>query len=98
RLLAALRAGQPATSADAATLERAGQAVAQAALQQPGAYLPAVRALRQLSTEVRAGRTACTTCFAPAEKALASLLPPPPAVPARPANPNRMAQRYLRAL
>jgi len=98
RLLAAMRAGQAAAPADAATLERAGQAVAQAALQRPGAYLAAVRALRQLATDARAGQTACATCFAPAEKALASLLPPPPAVPVRPANPNRMAQRYLRAL
>ena len=98
RLLAALRAGQTATAANAAVLDRAGQAVAQAALQRPGAYLAAVRALRQLAADARAGRTACATCFGPAEKALAALLPPPAAAPARPPRPDRLGQRYLQAL
>ncbi|QNH62060.1 DUF4175 family protein [Hymenobacter sediminicola] len=98
RLLAALQAGQAATPADALVLERAGQAVAQAALQRPGAYLPALRALRQLTTDIRAGRAVCQHCFAPSEKALATLLPAPPAAPARPPRPDRLGQRYLQAL
>ncbi|SHK08338.1 DUF4175 family protein [Hymenobacter psychrotolerans] len=96
--LAALQTGQAATAADALLLERAGQAVAQAALQRPGAYLPAVRALRQLTTDIRAGRAACSTCFAPAEKALTSLLPAPAAAPLRSPRPDRLGQRYLQAL
>lgn len=98
RLLAALRAGQPATSADAVLLDRAGQAVAQAALQQPGAYLAAVRALRQLAADARAARPTCASCFAPAERALTALLPPPPAAPTRSPRPDRLGQRYLQAL
>ncbi|MBC6700400.1 DUF4175 family protein [Hymenobacter sp. BT190] len=98
RLLAALRAGQRATPADAVLLDRAGQAVAQAALQRPGAYLAAVRALRQLSADARAGHVPCATCFAPAEKALTALLPPPPAAPTRSSRPDRLGQRYLQAL
>jgi hypothetical protein len=98
RLLAAIRAGQPAVSADAVTLEWAGQAVARAARQRPGAYLPAVRALRQLAADARTGRPTCATCLAPAEKALAALLPVPPAAPARAARPGRLAQHYLQAL
>ncbi|WBO84324.1 hypothetical protein [Hymenobacter yonginensis] len=98
RLLAALRAGQPATPADAVLLDRAGQAVAQAALQRPGAYLAAVRALRQLAADARAARPTCAPCFAPAEKALAALLPAPPAAPTRSPRPDRLGQRYLQAL
>ncbi|UOG75662.1 DUF4175 domain-containing protein [Hymenobacter tibetensis] len=98
RLLAALRAGQPARPADAVALERAGQAVAQAALQKPGAYLAAVRALRQLATDARTGHTACTSCFAPAEMALTALLPAPPAAPVRTSSGSQLSQRYFQNL
>jgi hypothetical protein len=98
RLLAALRTGQPARPADAVTLERAGQAVAQAALQRPGAYLTAVRALRQLATDARSGLTPCASCFGPAEAALTALLPVPPAAPARPAAGGQLSQRYFQRL
>lgn len=98
RLLAALRSGQPARPADAVTLERAGQAVAQAALQRPGAYLTAVRALRQLATDARASRQPCVSCFGPAEAALTALLPVPPAAPARPVPGGRLSQRYFQRL
>ncbi|HEX8426463.1 hypothetical protein [Hymenobacter sp.] len=98
RLLAALRAGQPARPADAVALERAGQAVAQAALQRPGAYLAAVRALRQLATDARASRTACATCFVPAESALTALLPAPPATPVRASSGGRLSQLYFQNL
>ena len=98
RLLAALRAGQAPRPADAIVLERAGQAVAQAALQRPGAYLIAVRALRQLFTDARASRTACATCFTPAESALTALLPAPPATPVRTSSGGRLSQRYFQNL
>ncbi|UOQ66948.1 DUF4175 domain-containing protein [Hymenobacter volaticus] len=98
RLLAALRAGQAPRPADAVVLERAGQAVAQAALQHPGAYLTAVRALRQLSANARASRAACVTCFTPAESALTALLPMPPATPIRTSSGSRLSQRYFQNL
>ncbi|MDF7809856.1 hypothetical protein [Hymenobacter sp. YC55] len=98
RLLAALRAGQPPRPADAVTLERAGQAVAQAALQRPGAYLTAVRALRQLATDARASRPACSTCFTPAESALTALLPAPPEAPIRTSSGGSLSQRYFQNL
>ena len=98
RLLAALRTGQAPRPADALTLERAGQAVAQAALQRPGAYLAAVRALRQLATDARASRAACATCLTPAESALTALLPTPPATPVRPGSSSRLSQRYFQNL
>ena len=98
RVLAALQAGQPSRPTDATTLERAGQAVAQAAMQRPGAYLAAVRALRQLATDARAGRTPCLSCISPAEAALTTLLPVPPAAPSRPATGSRLSQRYFQSL
>ncbi len=90
--------GQPARPADAAALEQAGSALAQAALQKPGLYLPALRALRQLATDARAGQVPCPTCLAPAQRALTDLLPAPvPTAPPPPA-PDRLARRYFQEL
>ncbi|GAA4503672.1 DUF4175 family protein [Hymenobacter ginsengisoli] len=89
---------QPASPADAAALDQAGAALAQAALQKPGLYLPALRALRQLATDARASRVPCATCLAPAQRALADLLPAPVPTAAPPAAPNRLAQRYFQEL
>jgi hypothetical protein len=89
---------QPASPAAAAALEQAGSALAQAALHKPGLYLPALRALRQLATDARAGRVPCATCLAPAQRALADLLPAPvPAAAPAPA-PDRLARRYFQEL
>ncbi len=89
---------QPARPAEAAALEQAGSALAQAALQKPGLYLPALRALRQLATDARAGRAPCPTCLAPAQRALTDLLPAPvPTAPPAPA-PDRLARRYFQEL
>lgn len=90
--------GQPARPADAAALEQAGAALAQAALQKPGLYLPALRALRQLATDARAGRVPCATCLAPAQRALTDLLPPPVPTAAPAATPDRLARRYFQEL
>ena len=98
RWLAAARASQPGRPADAATLDQAGQVLAQAALQKPGAYLPALRALRTLAADARAGRSPCQACLAPAERALTDLLPAPPAAGATPAAPDRLARRYFQEL
>ncbi|TDN39800.1 hypothetical protein A8B98_17685 [Hymenobacter sp. UV11] len=90
--------GQPARPTEAAALEQAGAALAQAALQKPGLYLPALRALRQLATNARAGRVPCATCLAPAQRALADLLPPPVPTAAPAATPDRLARRYFQEL
>ncbi|HEX8330657.1 MAG TPA: hypothetical protein VF629_24215 [Hymenobacter sp.] len=84
--------------ADARLLEQAGSALAGAALQRPGVYLPALRALRQLVGDVRAGRPACTDCRAPVERALTDLLAVPPQAPLPAAAPDRLARRYFQEL
>lgn len=96
--LAQATPGQPARPADATTLEQAGTALAQAALQKPGLYLPALRALRQLATDARASRAPCATCLPPAQHALADLLPAPVPSAAPTAAPDRLARRYFQEL
>jgi len=94
----ATQTGQPARPADAAALELAGAALAQAALQKPGLYLPALRALRQLATEARASRVPSPGAIAPAQRALADLLPAPVPTAAPAPAPDRLARRYFQAL
>ncbi|TGE19734.1 DUF4175 family protein [Hymenobacter elongatus] len=98
RLLAVLRQGGTVRPADAAILDQARPATAQAALRNPGRYLTAVRDLRQLTTDVRASRRPCQSCIAKVESALTDLLPPPPADPGRPTGPDRLARRYFQEL
>jgi hypothetical protein len=98
RWLAAAATGQRGQAADAAQLAPAGQLLAQAALQKSGAYLPALRALRTLAADARAGRAPCASCLPLAERALTDLLhPPAPAAAPIPA-PDRLARRYFQAL
>ena len=94
----ATQRGQLARPADAAALEQAGTALAQAALQKPGLYLPALRAIRQLATDARAGRVPHADCLAPAQRALTELLPAPVPTAAPAAAPDRLARRYLEEL
>ncbi|MGI4741368.1 MAG: hypothetical protein ACRYG7_39885 [Janthinobacterium lividum] len=98
RWLAAAQAGQPGRPADAATLEQAGQVLAQVALQKLGAYLPALRALRTLAADARAGRAPCASCLAPAERALTDLLPTPTPTAAATGAADRLGQRYFQEL
>lgn len=98
RWLAAASAGQPSRPAEAAALEQAGQVLAQAALQKPGAYLPALRALRTLAADARAGRRPCANCLPVAERALTDLLPAPAPASVRAAAPDRLARRYFQEL
>ena len=99
---AALRwlAANPASSksADVRLLEQAGSALAGAALQRPVVYLPALRALRQMITDVRAGRAPAVANRSLVERALADMLPAPSPVPLRPSGPDRLAQRYFQEL
>ena len=90
--------GQPARPADAAALEQAGTALAQAALQKPGLYLPALRALRQLATDARASRVPSPGALAPAQRALTDLLPAPVPTAAPAPAPDRLSQRYFQEL
>jgi hypothetical protein len=100
RWLAAAQAAptRPARPADAAALEQAGTALAQAALQKPTFYLPALRALRQLAADARAGRVPSPGALAPAQRALADLLPAPVPTAAPATAPDRLARRYFQAL
>ena len=98
RWLARAATGQRGRPADAAALEQAGQALAQAALQKPGAYLPALRALHTLAADAHAGRAPCASCLPVAERALTDLLPAPRPVGARAAPPDRLARRYFQEL
>jgi len=98
RWLATAQAGQRGRPADAAQLEAAGAALSQLALQKPGAYLPALRALRQLATEVRAGQPLCAPCLPVAQRALTDLVPAPTPTAAPAPIPDRLARRYFEAL
>ncbi|SMB93995.1 membrane-anchored conserved hypothetical protein [Hymenobacter roseosalivarius DSM 11622] len=98
RWLGAARRGQAVKPNDALVLERAGQAISQAALQRPGAYLAALRDLRGLVADVRAGRPLRPELMPSVERALTGLLPAPPAAPVRPPGANPLAQRYFQEL
>ena len=98
RWLAAADNGLPSRTADAALLDQAGATLAGAALSRPGAYLPALRALRELVADVRAGHPTRAAARQPVARALTDLLavptPTPPAAPA----PDRLARRYFQEL
>lgn len=98
RWLAATANGTPARPADAALLDRAGAVLAGAALTRPGAYLPALRALRELVSDVRAGHAACAGCRPVVARALTDLLAAPAPAPAPPSAPDRLARRYFQEL
>jgi hypothetical protein len=87
-----------ASPTDARLLDRAGTVLAEAALEQPGIYLPALKALRQLVADVRAGRPACAGCRPTVERALTDLLPAPAPTPVSAAGPDRLGRRYFQEL
>jgi hypothetical protein len=98
RWLAAPRSNPRNALADARLLEQAGSELAGAALQRPGVYLPALRALRRLVAGLRAGGPPCLDCRPPIERAFTDLLAPPPAAPLPPPSPDRLARRYFQEL
>ncbi|MBH8556566.1 DUF4175 family protein [Hymenobacter negativus] len=98
RWLAAADNGQPTRPADAAALDQAGTVLAGAALTRPGFYLPALRALRELGADVRAGRPSRAASRAPVARALTDLLAAPAPAPAAPPAPDRLARRYFQEL
>ena len=96
--LAAVGAGQAGHPADAHLLEPAGAALAQAALQHPGAYLSALRDLRRLLADARAARPPCPACRRTVTRALTDLLPSPAPAEAPVPAPDRLARRYFQNL
>ena len=88
----------PAGPAGAVLLEKAGAELSRAALQRPALYLPALRALRELVADARAGRRPCASCRAPVERALSELLARPNAAPVPPPAAGRLANRYFQEL
>ena len=98
RWLAAADSGQPTRPAEATVLDQAGTVLAGAALSRPGFYLPALRALRELGADVRAGRLTRAASRAPVARALTDLLAGPPPAPAAPPATDRLAQRYFQEL
>ena len=76
-VLTKLQDGSPLSGADVGRLEKAGGELGAEAIRQPGRYLPALRALRQLIGEARAGKPgACTGCLVAVQSAFWSVLPP----------------------
>ncbi|MFC6223450.1 DUF4175 domain-containing protein [Hymenobacter artigasi] len=98
RWLAAADNGQPTRPADAALLDQAGTVLSGAALSRPGFYLPALRALRELGADVRAGRPTRAASRAPVARALTDLLAVPTPAPAAPPAADRLARRYFQDL
>ncbi|GAB3848756.1 hypothetical protein GCM10028822_12120 [Hymenobacter terrigena] len=98
RWLAAADNGQPTRPADAAVLDQAGTVLAGAALTRPGFYLPALRALRELGADVRAGRPTRAASRAPVARALTDLLAAPAPAPAAAPAPDRLARHYFQEL
>ena len=98
RWLAAADYGLSAHPADAALLDRAGAVLAGAALARPGAYLPALRALRELGADARASRPTRAASRAAVARALTDLLPAPAPTPPAPPAPDRLARRYFQEL
>lgn len=98
RILGQLRVGQSVGPGAAAALDLAGGELARAALQQPGRYLAALRAVRQTSSALRAKRALPLTALPVAERALTDLLLPSPPAPQRPVGTSRLARRYFQKL
>jgi hypothetical protein len=100
RRIGTLRGGAAGLGQDAAaTLQRAGQALAAQELRKPGGSLEALRDLRTLVGELQDGRFACRTCVESVERALWGLLPPAQAAPGRSAQPaSSVFGAYLDAL
>lgn len=98
RVLGQLRLGQAVGTGAAGALEQAGGELARAALQQPGRYLAALRAVRQTSSALRAKQPVPTAALPLLERALTDLLPPAPAAPQRAPAATRMGRRYFQEL
>ncbi|PTX22550.1 hypothetical protein C8N40_101376 [Pontibacter mucosus] len=85
--------------ADAQLLEKAGQELAEHALGNSGKNLRALQDVRQLITEISAGKKLCASCLIAAEQAWAELLPPVKQTPQpRQAVRSRLAEEYRKRM
>ncbi|WP_155832791.1 DUF4175 family protein [Hymenobacter swuensis] len=99
RTLTQVQAGAKPAAGSTAALEQAGQELARAALQKPGAYLTALRDLRRLTSALRAGQPTPSVNFPLLERALTSLLPPARPAPVSRATPaSGLTRRYFQEL
>ncbi|GAB3299785.1 hypothetical protein [Hymenobacter tenuis] len=99
RVLTQLREQPHPPAGAAAALEQAGQELARAALQKPGAYLSALREVRRLSASLRAGQPPSLAALPVLERAFTDLLPSTAPTPGQaPIPANRLARRYFQEL
>jgi hypothetical protein len=99
-VLTRLQSGGTLSAADLGRLEKAGGELGAEAIRQPGRYLPALRALRQLIGEAKARkREVCTGCLAAVQSAFWSVLPPAASTPQPLTRAgNKLGDMYLEAL
>jgi hypothetical protein len=99
-VLIKLQSGATLSGADVGRLEKAGGELGAAAIRQPGRYLPALRALRQLIGEAKARKKeVCTNCLAAVQSAFWSVLPPAVNTPQPLTRAgNRIGEMYLEAI
>ena len=98
-VLQRLRAGAPVQDGDVVLLERAGQDLAQLAVDQAPPLLESLRSLRLAIASLAPGAPACAECLARAEQGFWRALPDPmPAARARRDPGSGLASRYFRML
>jgi len=98
-ILQRLRAGSPVRDGDAAALERAGQDLAQLAVDQAPPLLESLRSLRLAIASLAPGALPCPECLARAEQGFWRALPDPlPAARTRRDPGSGLASRYFRLL
>ena len=91
--------GNRYSQSDVAMLERAGQELAQEALNKPGRYLRAMQDLRTLIADINANKALCKSCLVTVERAWQELLPPTKATPQKQGTTRgRLARKYLESL
>jgi hypothetical protein len=99
-VLSKLQSGSSLSGTDVGRLEKAGIELGAEAIRQPGRYLPALRALRQLIGEAKVQKKeVCTSCLAAVQAAFWSMLPPAASTP-QPLirSGNKLGEMYLEAL
>ena len=84
-------------TSDAAMLERAGQALADLAVREPGRHLETLRQLRALLQSL-SDSARCGSCLAPLEAGLLRALPTPEAAASGTAPAGSLARRYFELL
>ncbi len=98
-VLAKLQEKGKLTKAELGRLEAAGSELGEEAIRQPGRYLAALRALRQLVSEAREQKVVCEGCLPVVQKAFWSVLPPAGESPGQTGHAgSRLGEMYLKAI